>query len=1181
MCAGRLCGLLVVAIATAGLRASWAQTEPSASRPAGGQETPPATQPTTTQEQLTTRPADVGEFASTDLTVEALQARLSQVEAAADLPAATKSTLVDLYRRAVDQANLARTWSSKIEEYQRGREEAPQLLQAVQEQMAAATQPTTAATLEVSPDADLETLTRKLAEAEEQLKQQYDLSHRLEGEANNRASRKQALPDLLTDARQRLERTSQDLLAAPAAGEAPQVLAARRSMLLAQQHALELEGRAYEEELRFYDARSELLSTRREQARLVAGAGRARVRKLRELVSARRQAEVERQAQQAEAELEATPPALRGAAEDNAKLTQERSQLDARIKNAESRTRAAALQNVQLGRELGDLQAIVEQPYMGELLGPRLRKARQLAAELRTYERDLSADKRAFRLAQGRAAEVDDQRLRLADLDARARDELRNLEADRTGEKLERFEPQLKELLRSRRALLESLKQDYDQYSTDLIGLIAAESGLLAKAAEFRGFVEKHVLWVRSAAPLYKASWPTEWRTLGASGQQFLAAWWKDLVSRAALYGGAAVVGLILLEARRRATRRMEWIRERVHRAYSDAYRLTLEALGHTALVTLPLPALLLFLSWRAQAIAQPQNPETYDLARAIAVGLRGAGLVVLTFECIRQLLRPNGLALVHFHWDGGGVRQARRNVLWLVGLLAPLAFVVGMAEYLPDPGWRDSVGRLAAVAALTALALFLARVLHPGRGALARWLKRHETGRWNRMRYVWYPLAVGWPIALAVAAVTGYYYTALALGGRMMQTMRLVFVLVLVHALLIRAVLVAQRRLAIEQARRKRAALLEARAAEGEGGGEVAPIEEEALNLVSIGAQTRQLFRILIAFGLFGAIWFAWSDMLPALSFMGEVRLWAYEVTEVAPDGGAGNVVLQYITLTNLVVALLTALATIVLARNIPGLLEITILPRLPLDAGGRFAVTTIARYCVLVVGAVIGFQNVGLSWSKVQWLVAAMSVGLGFGLQEIFANFVSGLMLLFERPIRIGDTVTVGGVSGTVTRIRIRATTITDWDRKELIIPNKEFITGQVINWTLSDPVQRITVPVGIAYGADTERAEKLLYEVAEAEKLVLKEPEPRVLFLGFGDNSLNFELRVFIPSIEYLLAAKHCLHMAIDQSFRKAGIEIAFPQRDLHIRSVDAPIPVVTLRAEGEAAASKKERGGDEKG
>lgn len=145
-------------------------------------------------------------------------------------------------------------------------------------------------------------------------------------------------------------------------------------------------------------------------------------------------------------------------------------------------------------------------------------------------------------------------------------------------------------------------------------------------------------------------------------------------------------------------------------------------------------------------------------------------------------------------------------------------------------------------------------------------------------------------------------------------------------------------------------------------------------------------------------------------------------------------------------------------------------------------------------------------------------------------------------------------------MTRIRIRATTITDWDRKELVIPNKEFITGQVVNWTLSDAMVRLTIPVGIAYGSDTDLAEQLLYRVAREESKVLDEPEPYVLFMGFGSSSLDFELRAYVANVEYRLQTRHLLNKAIDQAFRQAGVEIAFPQHDLHIRTIDQAIPVV---------------------
>ena len=184
-------------------------------------------------------------------------------------------------------------------------------------------------------------------------------------------------------------------------------------------------------------------------------------------------------------------------------------------------------------------------------------------------------------------------------------------------------------------------------------------------------------------------------------------------------------------------------------------------------------------------------------------------------------------------------------------------------------------------------------------------------------------------------------------------------------------------------------------------------------------------------------------------------------------------------------------------------------------------------------------------------------MSVGLGFGLQEIFANFVSGIILLFERPIRVGDTVTINDVTGTVTRIRIRATTILEWNNKELIVPNRDFVTGNLVNWTLSNSNLRVVMSVGVAYGSDTELATKLLYEVAAANPNVLNEPEPLVIFTQFGASSLDFELRCHVPTPQLYRTIAHSLNMAIDQAFRKHNIEIAFPQTDLHIRSVDSGI------------------------
>jgi potassium efflux system protein len=249
----------------------------------------------------------------------------------------------------------------------------------------------------------------------------------------------------------------------------------------------------------------------------------------------------------------------------------------------------------------------------------------------------------------------------------------------------------------------------------------------------------------------------------------------------------------------------------------------------------------------------------------------------------------------------------------------------------------------------------------------------------------------------------------------------------------------------------------------------------------------------------------------------------------------------------------MLLAAGTFVLGKNLPALLEITVLDRLPIDHGGRHALTIILRYLVYLAGLLLVCRTVSVSWSSVQWLAAAMTVGLGFGLQEIFANLVSGLIILFERPLRVGDLVTVNGVTGTVTRMQIRATTITDGDRREMIVPNKKFITEDVINWTLSDSISRVTIEVGIGYGSDTRLAHSILMRAAKQHPLVLTDPEPMALFKRFGDSTLDFSLHVFIPSRSVYGTVVHDLHTTIDKEFRDAAIEIAFPQRDVNIRSI----------------------------
>jgi len=264
----------------------------------------------------------------------------------------------------------------------------------------------------------------------------------------------------------------------------------------------------------------------------------------------------------------------------------------------------------------------------------------------------------------------------------------------------------------------------------------------------------------------------------------------------------------------------------------------------------------------------------------------------------------------------------------------------------------------------------------------------------------------------------------------------------------------------------------------------------------------------------------------------------------------------------------------TVVAVRNLPGLLEILVWQRMALMAGERYAANTIITYALTLLGGTWAFSAVGLSWGKLQWLFAAVGLGLGFGLQEIFANLVSGIILLFERPVRVGDTVTVGDIVGTVTRIRIRATWITTSNRQELIVPNKEFVTGRLINWTLSDRVLRIELPIGIAYGSDIALVKRLILETVESHAAIMDEPKPTVFFIGFADGVLNFIMRAHCADLDNASATKDELLNSIEAVFRENGIQLPFPQRDIHLHGIGAlPGGELRLLANEEGESGRK--------
>lgn len=1111
------------------------------------------------------------DFVAPTFTAQTIEQRIKTLEADTALSEEQRAQAISLYRTAADrlaeatrQAERRAQYLSDIENIADQRGNLKTQIEAAQTALSATPEPIG----EMIGESALFALEQDLVASEGELAAVETQLNALVDGLPVLTTRQNAAPKELAEARNALG-ALQTELSSFGDGELEALSDARRIALQARVWYRRNQIRALEQEIASLPLRQEILASRRTLADLQTQRLRADVRRLSERTGQRRINEVNSLRDRIEAEATAAAdehPLVASFAKRNLALVDEISVFAAQ--GSETSQASAAVRGRALDVE-NDLTAAQRLVDIGNLdreagatlrrLGNQLQPLAQIRAQMRDTQTQLSTVTRQRIIAQ---ENLRDLPLGGMDMDATLRSARKDMPD------LPDLSPDDRILLRAtldtRRDLLGQINTTATSRVSDLADLQTAQVDLLDRTEELQTLLDENLLWVRSL-PALNASFPQK-VILGTAelfSPNHLQTAIEELVIQARRLWAMVVVFLLVVIATYR-------LRPQI-KANTLAYaakvgRVREDNAWHTPAVTLgaivaalPLPLLFLLVG-----LLYAASDNLDRIVSGLADGFLNLAVFSLIFLTWLHWDREKGLFDAHFKVPAQIRRTIAVNLRWFIPLVGTTLFLLSLTSEMIATNIAEGLRVFFFILTGLALIIFVMRIL---------WIKRAETDAPQNLENVLIKfrgliafIFMGLPALAIGLAATGYYESADELLSRLFTTVCVVLLTYVVYGAIRRAIVVAQRQIKYRQALERREAELQARRKriEAEERGEEMtappPVDTKKIDVSTMTRQTSQLLRTGIVLGFVALLWMIWSSLVPALSIFDGFEVWSYN-SGVDKDGVKISTV---VSLWDLFQSVVILVLTFIAARNLPGFLEIFVLNRFGVDAGTRYAVTTVLGYLIIGIGIVIGFNQLGLQWSQLRWIATGLSVGIGFGLQKIIANFVSGLIILFERPIRIGDYVTIGDQSGTVSRIKIRATTLKNLDNLEILIPNEALISERVTNWTLTSSITRLIVPVGIAYGSDTDAARDIMLKTLKAIPKVLDTPSPQVLFMGFGDSSLDFQCRVYLRNFEERVPMTHTVHTEINRALEAAGIPIPFPQRDLNIVSQDIPLEFMSKAA-----------------
>ncbi|QOI10779.1 miniconductance mechanosensitive channel MscM [Blochmannia endosymbiont of Colobopsis nipponica] len=584
-------------------------------------------------------------------------------------------------------------------------------------------------------------------------------------------------------------------------------------------------------------------------------------------------------------------------------------------------------------------------------------------------------------------------------------------------------------------------------------------------------------------------------------------------------------------------------VSNKIGKISKDNFLFTIHIIFWSIIISLPIPLLWIAITYNFK------YAWTHPLAVTIGDAMSNMTPALWIFIIILYFAKDKGLFITHFRWSKLQIKKALRHHISFFSIITLSIISSTTFEKYNDHQFYNTLGRSFFILSCIYITLI---TLNLKKSKLPLYINKNGT-KDNVINKLLWNIMLCAPIMASLFSCWGYLMTSKILLTQLEKSIGIWILLLIIYDIIKRWMFIQHRRIISEKNKKKENIIYTApHNPQKNLPKHTIKINKQYgktdYNLHVISAKSLQLIRSIFSIIAVLSIIILWSELHSTFSFLENITLWNVTSNISTKEDP------HRITLGAALISILVFVITIKLVRNLPSLLELILLQRINLTPGTGYAITTLTKYGLMLFGGLIGFSFIGIEWSKLQWLIAALGVGLGFGLQEIFANFISGLMILFEKPIRIGDTVTIQNFTGNITRINTRTTTITDLDNKEIIVPNKEFITKQFTNWSLTNTITRVVLKIPVPLNINTEKITSILLETVKNCPLVLDVPSPEAYLTDLQQGLPIFEIRLYTEKMSYRMPLRHQIHTLILNAYKTHGLELPCPpfqiRKDLNI-------------------------------